>query len=396
MKKATREQTRAHNSQLILKAIYDQGPISRADLARFSALTRTTVSDVVGELIAQNLVAEVGRGPSVGGKPPRLLNAVDDSRLLIGLDLANSEFRGSVVNLRGEVKHHACLPVSDRNGDAALALVYQLVDDLVLASRGSQLLGIGIGTPGLMDSREGVVRNAVNLEWRNLPLSDLLQARYRAPVYIANDSQVAALAEYTFGNGGDSQSLVVVKVGRGVGAGIVLNGQLHYGDGFGAGEIGHVMVKENGRKCSCGHFGCLETVASSRAIVRQAREIARQNPDSLLNQLVETPEQINTDVVVSAFKAGEDDLRPVILETGRYLGMAVAALVGTLNIRRIVIGGSVAHFGEALLEPIRTEMARRSLAALAEGTDLALSTLGDEIVILGAAALVLTHELGIV
>jgi N-acetylglucosamine repressor len=319
---------------------------------------------------------------------------VDDARHLIGIDLANSEFRGSVVNLRGKVRHRQSLPVSDRDGEAALALVYQLTDELV-ATADSPLLGIGIGTPGLMDARRGVVRNAVNLDWQNLPLGDLLEERYNLPVYIANDSQVAALAEYTFGGSRETSNLIVIKVGRGIGSGIVLHAQLYYGDGFGAGEIGHVAVAEGGDRCRCGHFGCLETVASSRAIIKRARGIARSDPRSTLHQFATTPDAINTDVVLQAFEAGDEALRPIIAEAGRYLGVAVANLVGALNVHHIVIAGSVARFGEALLEPIRQEVSRRSLAALADETHIETSSLGTDIVILGAAALLLTQELGL-
>lgn len=394
MKKATRQQTKAHNIRLILKTIYDEGDVSRADIARLTGLTRTTVSDAVAELIEDGLVAEVGLGPSAGGKPPILLNVVDDSRYLIGIDLADSEFRGAVINLRGGIKHRLSLPIHDRDGNAALSLVYELIDELV-AVADRPILGIGIGTPGLMDARRGMVRNAVNLDWHNLPLGDLLEERYGLPVYIANDSQVAALAECTFGDSKDVSNLIVIKVGRGTGAGIVLNRQLYYGDGFGAGEIGHVTVVEDGELCRCGHYGCLETVTSSQAIVRRAQAIAKNDPHSTLHQFVTTPEEINTEVVLQAFEVGDEALRQVIAEVGHHLGIAVANLVGALNVERIVIAGSVARFGQVLLEPIVREVRRRSLAALADETCIEITSLGSDIVILGAAALLLPHELGL-
>jgi N-acetylglucosamine repressor len=395
MKKATRQQTKAHNTRLILKTIYDEGEISRADIARLTGLTRTTVSDAVAELIQQDgLVAEVGLGPSVGGKPPILLSVVDDARHLIGIDLAENEFRGAVINLRGEIKHRLSLSIHDRDGDSALALVYDLTDELV-AVADSPILGIGIGTPGLMDARRGVVRNAVNLDWHDLPLGDLLEERYELPVYIANDSQVAALAEFTFGDSKDVSNLIVIKVSRGTGAGIVLDRQLYYGDGFGAGEIGHVAVVEDGELCRCGHYGCLETVTSSRAIVRRAQAIAKNDPHSTLHQFVATPEEINTDIVLQAFEAGDEALQQVVAEAGHYLGIAVASLVGALNVQRIVIAGNVARFGQALLGPIRRELRQCSLAALASETHVEITSLGPDIVILGAAALLLTYELGL-
>jgi N-acetylglucosamine repressor len=392
--KATREQTKAHNSQLVLRTIYDRGQVSRAEVSRLTHLTRTTVSDVVAELQEQGLVEEVGYGPSAGGKSPILLSVIDDSRHLIGLDLADSEFRGAVVNLRGKVRHRLAVPINERDGDEALALVYGLIDQLI-AMAGCPIMGIGIGTPGLMDPARGVVRYTVNLDWQNLPLGNLLETHYKLPVYIANDSQAAALAEYTFGLGRDISNLIVVKVGRGIGAGIVVNGQLYYGDGFGAGEIGHVVVAEGGQACRCGHSGCLETLVSSRTIVRQAQAIARSNPQSSLHRFAATPEAINTDVVLQSFGAGDETLRPVIAEAGRYLGIAVANLVGAWNIHRIVIAGSIARFGEALLEPIRQEMRQRSLATLANETDVSVSNLGTDIVILGAAALLLSNELSL-
>jgi N-acetylglucosamine repressor len=395
MKKATRQQTKTHNQKLVLKTIYHQGQVSRADIARLTRLTRTTVSNLVAEIIDEGLVEEVGLEPSTGGKPATLLSVVDDSRHLIGIDLANSEFRGGILDLRGRVKHCFKLPVNDRNGEAALNLVYELIDELV-PSVTSPLLGIGIGTPGLINAQRGVVRQAVNLDWQELPLRDLLEARYNVPVYIANDSQVAALGEYTFGQNSDISNLVVVKVGRGIGAGIIINGRLFYGDGFGAGEIGHVKVVEDGEPCRCGHFGCLETIVSSQSIIRQAQAIATNDPDSVINQIAGHPEAITTETILKAVEVGDPALREVVDQVGYYLSMAVANLVGVLNIQRVVIAGSVARLGPPLLEPIRREFRQRAMEMLANETWIELSQLGQDIVIQGAAALLLTQELGIV
>lgn len=397
MKKATRQHTKHHNKRLILKTIYDRGSISRAGIARLTRLARTTVSDAVAELMAEQLVEEIGHGPSVGGKPPILLSIVENARCLIGVDLlaAGNEFRGGVLNLRGKIIHSSSVAVIGRDSETALLQMYELIDRLVAAS-GSPILGIGIGMPGLMDTQRGLVRKTVNLDWQNFPLKDLLEAHYHLPVYVANDSQLAALGEYTFGNGQKSSNLVVVKVGRGTSAGIVLNGQLHYGDRFGAGEIGHVTVVENGDKCLCGNYGCLETVASSRAIIKQAKAIAQSDPHSTLHRFAAGPEEITTDVILQAFEAGDEALRQLIVEVGRYLGIVVANMVGILNVERILIGGSLARFGETLLEPIRQVMRQRVLSILANETQVDLGTLGQDSVIQGAAALILSHELGLV
>src|SRR5207245_9023413 len=147
--KATHRQTRAYNNRLVLRTIYDRNPISRAERARATGLTRTTVSELVADMISEGLTEEVGRGPSNGGKAPILLRFSDDARHLIGIDLGSSEFRGAVVNLRGQMRHSVGLPLGGRNGDDALELVYELIDHL-LAATDRPLLGIGIGQPGLV------------------------------------------------------------------------------------------------------------------------------------------------------------------------------------------------------------------------------------------------------
>jgi len=394
VKKATRQQTRTHNTRLILKSIYHKKKISRADIARLTGLTRATVSDAVAKLMNDGLVAEVGLGASAGGKPPILLSMVDNSRYLIGIDLADIEFRGALVNLRGEIRYRFSLPIDGRNGDDALALVYELIDKLV-SFADSPILGVGIGTPGLIDAQRGVVRNAVNFNWYDLSLKDLLEERHELPVYIANDSQVAALAEFTFGDRKNISNLIVIKIGQGIGAGIILNRQLYFGESFGAGELGHVMIEEDGELCRCGHYGCLETVTSSPAMVKRAQVIAKNSPGSALHQFVTKPEEIDTDVISKALMDGDEDLHQMVDEAGHYLGMAVANLVGILNVQCIVIAGSMASFGQTLLDPIRKEVKRRSLVALADKTNIEITCLGPDIVILGAAALLLTHELGL-
>jgi glucokinase-like ROK family protein len=378
----------------VLRTIYERQEVSRADVARETRLTRTTVSDVVADLMAEGMVEEVGYGPSAGGKPPILLSIVPDSRHLIGLDLANDAFRGAIVDLRGEIEQQITIPLYDRDGEAALALVYEIVEGLKAATD-SPLLGVGIGSPGLMDASNGIVRRSVNLDWHDLPLRGLLEERFDLPVYVANDSQVAALGEYTFGHGLGVENLVVIKVGHGVGAGIVLNGRLFHGETFGAGEIGHVAVVEHGERCRCGNLGCLETVASARALVSQAQAIAEADDDSHLHRFVADPGEITLETICRALEGGDEQVGQMVRRVGEYLGIASANIVGLLSPRRIVIAGSVACLGPALLEIVHQEMAARSLAIVANEAEVVLSSLGSDIVILGASALVLNRELGL-
>src|SRR6186713_1256941 len=257
--RATHRQTRAFNQQLVLRAIYDRHSVSRAEVARLTGLTRTSVSELVTDLLEEQLIEEVGRGPSTGGKAPILLRVRAEGRHLIGLDLGEEAFNGAVVDLRGSIIKRQSVALAGQDGDAAAELVLTLIESLINGNGSSPLLGIGVGAPGLIDTRNGTVRWAVNLAWENLPLGKLIETRFGVPAVIANDSHAAAIAELTYGNEPSSEprpgNLIVVRVGRGIGAGIILNGQLVHGDGSGAGEIGHMTLGDGHELCRCGRTG---------------------------------------------------------------------------------------------------------------------------------------------
>jgi len=393
LQKATNQQTRLINHQLVLRTIYDRNPISRADVARATGLTRTTVSDVVEQLLGVGLAAEIGLGRSTGGKAPILLQVPDEARHLVGIEVDDSHLTGALVNLRGEVRRRIEVPLDGRDGEMALARLDGLISELVQPTT-SPILGIGIGTPGLIDTTTGMVRWAVNLDWRDLPLGERLRERWSLPVHVANDSQAAALGEYTFGGHGPQESMVVVKVGRGIGAGIVIGGQLYAGEGSGAGEIGHSAIADNYRPCRCGSVGCLETLSSTRAVVQRARELAPHAPDSALNASGRA-EPIAFDDLVTAFADGDDLAREVLLDAARHLGRAIGSLIGTLSIRHVVLVGEMTRCGEPWLTAVRREAHRSALAILADATTIEIGRPGDDLVVLGAAALLMTRELGL-
>jgi predicted NBD/HSP70 family sugar kinase len=391
-KKATRELTKLHNRRLVFTTIYNHKEISRAEIARVTDLTATTVSNAVTDLIADGLVEEEASVRSTKGKPPTLLRVNKDAHHMICLDLTRSAFQGAIINLRGEILDRMSIPIQGRTGQAALDVAYELVDALLPAVPDS-ILGVGVGAPGIIDPGQGIVHRAVNFGWYDLPLRDLLVERYKLSTYIANASHAAVLAEYMFGRRKNTSDLVVVKVGHEVGAGIILNGQLFLGHGFGAGEIGHVTVVENGERCSCGNFGCLETVCSSRAVVKRAQSIARDTPESLLNRFSKTPEELDIDAVLRAFEAGDVALQSLVADVGHCLGVAIANLVGVLSVPFVLIAGSIGAFGEPLLNVINQEVQNRSLARMVSQTRVELASLGPDIVLLGAAALLVHYDL---
>jgi N-acetylglucosamine repressor len=385
--KATHRQTREFNVRLVLRCLYDLGPVSRAEIARRTHLTRTTVSDVVAGLLDEELVEEVGRGPSSGGKAPILLRVVPDARLVIGLDLGEEAFTGALVDLRGTIHHEERIAIEGRDGTAALGLVYRLVERMLERAE-RPLLGIGVGTPGVIDTAGGVIRWAVNLDWQDLALASLLERRFGLPVQVVNDCRAAALAIYAFGaTGSRPANLIAVKAGKGVGAGIVMGGELVHGDGYGAGEIGHVVVVEDGDPCRCGRRGCLETVASAHAIMDHLEgpgtDHGSDDSEATLDQARE------------AFERGDARVQSVVLSAGRYLGGAIAAMIGAMDIHRVVLHGSVTTFGEPWVASVRERVGQRTLGLLASDVDISVADSGSNLAVLGASALLMTSQLGL-
>ncbi|MCJ7735486.1 MAG: ROK family transcriptional regulator [Anaerolineales bacterium] len=395
MQKANQKRTRAHNTRLVLNTIYSEGQISRAEIARKTNLTPPTISDVVSGLIDDGLVGEMGHAPSSSGRRAILLDIIDNSRQIIGIDLSRKDFRGAITDLRGKIDYRVNLDIEGRDGEKALLLAYDLIDDLVETAK-SPILGIGIGAPGLIDSSDGVLQQAVNLNWRHIPLRNLFQDRYNLPVYLANDCQVAALAEYTFGTSVDNNlPLVVINMGWGVGAGIIIAGRLLHGSPIGAGEIGHVRVVENGLKCACGNFGCLETIASNEAIIKRMESIIFDTPQPSLEKSTPNPNKVDFQDVIAALENGNGEVQQIIYDAGEALGIAAANLVGVLGPCRILIHSRIASLNPLLIETIRDTMIERTLPTLARATSVGATTLGSDNVILGATAQVLQYELGV-
>ncbi|TLN01131.1 ROK family protein, partial [bacterium] len=271
-------------------------------------------------------------------------------------------------NLRGEIKEQVEMPVSGKDGWKELELVCQIINEL----KDKQLhpiVGIGVGTAGLVNRSEGTVVNAVNLDWKDFPLGPLLAKKFGIPVSVLNDSQAGAMGEYVYG--GDYRSdenLIVVNVNQGIGSGIFLNGQLFQGDGGGAGEIGHVVVvEENGKLCRCGRHGCLETVSNVPIVLEQLH----------LHSIEE---------VRAALQAGDPHAIEVVKRAAHYLGIALANVISILNIHKIVLIGEMTLLGEIWLDEVRASMARSALEHISRETTLSIGELGYRAGILGASA----------
>ncbi|MGV8912689.1 MAG: ROK family transcriptional regulator [Rhodoglobus sp.] len=359
------EHARNHNRSLVLQTLYRQGELSRADIARETGLTRVTISDLVAELIVDGLVIETGqREGSRPGKPATMLELNAEAFDLIGVDLSDySTFRGAVMDLHGAIRHRHEISLDDSSGADATAKVIALVEAL-LANVTRPVLGVGIGSPGIVDLA-GVVLSAPNLGWNDLPLQSMLAERFDLHVVVANDANVAALAEHSFG--GAASDMMLVKVGHGVGAGLLLGGIPLFGSTFAAGEIGHVVVgTDGGMECACGKIGCLETW------------LAAPRLDAAL-----------------ANASDEDERNTVLAEAGQRLGIALAPVVGALNLSEIVLSGPTQLLEGALKDATVETLRKRTMAKFHGDLNVRMTALGEDIVMRGAAVMVLSGQLGV-
>jgi predicted NBD/HSP70 family sugar kinase len=294
-----------------------------------------------------------------------------------------------VIDLRGDVHVREARDLAGRDGLQALAELESLA--LFLCGAADRpLVGVGVGAPGLIDMATGTVRWAVGLDWRDEPVGERLSAATGLPAVVVNDSQAAAMAEWAFGHHETSGAMVVIKVGEGIGAGIVLGGRLYAGDESGAGEIGHTRVADDGVVCRCGSSGCLETVASQRAVLTRARQAAASRTDWALSG-----QHVDHASLLAAFRGGDAVARTIVLESAPPLGRIVGAMIGTLGARDVVLVGPMADFGEPWLAQVRAEAERSALPLLVARSTIHLGRTGDDVVELGAAAMLMTSELGL-
>ncbi len=359
------EHARSHNRSLVLQNLYTGGLQSRADLARETGLTRVTISDLVSELIADGLVIETGqRDEGRPGKPAILLDINRGGYRIIGIDLSDTGvFRGAVLDIDGRPVTRMEAETDGAAGDEVAELAVQLVRDLVAAAD-QPILGIGIGSPGIVDLG-GRVLSAPNLGWSDLALQGLVERATGLPVIVANDANAAALAEHSFG--GALGDFMLIRVGRGVGAGLILGGTPLFGSRFAAGELGHVVVgTDGGELCVCGKHGCLETWLS-------------------------VP-RLRAGVATAPGASARDE---VLRRAGERLGIALAPVVGALNLDEVVISGPVELLDGPLTEAAIETFRARTMAEFHGDLAVRMSALGQDIVMRGAAAMVLSGRLGV-
>ena len=383
--RADQTTVRRANLGVVLQHVAAHGPCSRARIAAQTGLTRGTVSSLVAELVDLELLRETGEDGRNGsvGRPAQPLELAEVC-VAVGLEISVDSLEVSVEDLTGRVRHErrvfvdnrrsASGPVLDRLAQMALEAIAEVERD------GLVVVGIAVAVPGLVERTSGTLLRAPNLGWSRLPIVDELQARLPdLPIRVENEANLAALAEHWQGAARDVKNFICVFGEVGVGAGIVVDGELYRGaHGFG-GEFGHITVSPGGDRCACGSRGCLETLVGQEAIARRA---------GLQIESGERMRSVTAELVRRA-ESGDEHVLTALREAGTSLGLALASVVNLFDLDAVVLGGCFGPLSPWLADEVESSLSRRVLSAEWSACELRASAIGELAAVRGAAALML-------
>jgi glucokinase-like ROK family protein len=374
-------QTSLHRANLerVVRAVRMAGSLTQAEIARSTGLSAATVSNIVRELKDGGTVEVTPT--SAGGRRARSVSLSGDAGIVIGVDFGHTHLRVAVGNLAHQVLAEEAEPLdvdasSEEGFDRAEALVKRLIAATGISQ--DKVVGVGLGVPGPIDVSSGTLGSTAILPgWTGINPREELAGRLGVPVYVDNDANLGALGELVWGGGRGVRDLAYIKVASGVGAGLVIDGQIYRGPGGTAGEIGHITLDESGPVCRCGNRGCLETFTAARYVLPLLQP--SHGPDLTMER------------VVQLAREGDPGCRRVIGDVGRHIGSGVANLCNLLNPSRVVLGGDLAEAGELVLGPIRDSVSRYAIPSAARQLSVAPGALGGRAEVLGALALVLSE-----
>lgn len=376
----------------VLRLIWKSREISRAEISRQLDISRSTVSEIVGALLPKGLIAEVGTGPSRGGRRPIVLRFQDDSHTILGVEMGASHLQVVLTDLRGRIlaRQHRAHPVRS-DPDGTRRHIVALCDACLAASPvpTKRLMGIGLAVPSPMDlAHPQHISELVMPAWKGQLGLEGLGVRYHVPLFVDNDANLGALAEQWWGAGRGVDDFAYIKIATGLGSGHVIGGEVYRGATGVAGEIGHLGMDPQGELCICGLRGCLATMVGAPALVRRAHELLPEYPASVLMGTQPTITSIE-----DAALAGDPLALRLANEAAEYLGVAIASLLNLMNPSMVILGGGLTRLGDLLIEPLRVVSSSRTLASSLSASAIRIGELGPQTMALGAATLVLKSAL---
>ncbi|MEW6285105.1 MAG: ROK family transcriptional regulator [Chloroflexota bacterium] len=360
--------------------------MSRTELAEQMGLTRAAVSLIVNDLLESGVVMEAESRSAPSGRPPIVLEINPERGLVGAIDMGATHMSIAVADFAARIHQETEISLDIKDGpEVCLAQADKLLKQL-LADKGlpvSDLAAIGVGVPGPVITEAGtVVAPPIMPGWDRYPIRASLEKSWGCPVTLNNDAELGALGEWAYGAGRGEKNIAYIKVGSGIGAGLILNKQIYGGTTGAAGEIGHLTIDENGPLCNCGNHGCLEAFAGGHAIALQGRALAKSGKRTLLASL--PVESITAREVAEAARRGDLYAQEIIHRAGTYIGIAIAGLINLFNPSVVIIGGGVAEVGDMLTTPIRQAVRERAMRASEQGVRITTAMLGRRSVLIGA------------
>ncbi|KKB74046.1 MULTISPECIES: ROK family transcriptional regulator [Bacillus] len=381
MQRGTFQLMKSVNKSIILNKIRTSEPISRAQIAKETGITPPTVSSIVKELIEQGLVTESALGHSSGGRKPTMLHINSGAFYVIGVDAGPETVECILTDLTGEIFHRtSSLLKKPLTNEQFISILKENIYTILRLSNADQekIIGIGIAMHGVVDVETGTSLVAPILHLTDVPIKEALEEEFGFTVKVENDARAMALGESWFGGHGDDGSMVAVNIGRGVGAGVVMNGKLYHGAHGIAGEFGHMIVDVNGDTCECGNRGCLQTVISGPAIAERGKK-----------RITDSDARLTAKEIFDLAQNGSEACIDLFRETGRMIGIGLINLIHLVNPNKIVLGGGVMKSEKFMMPAILETIQQRALTAEAKQTKVAVTQLGDDATLLGAVSLLL-------
>jgi predicted NBD/HSP70 family sugar kinase len=381
---------RAQHSRLILNLLWKEREISRAELARRTSLSRSTVSAIVTDLLGTGLVKEERTGSSSGGRRPIMLGFQDESSFIVGIELGATHVSCVLTDLRCNVRASWSAPAPVRDEpEVALKKMTMAVHSVLEADdvQQSQVLGVGVAVPSPVDrERPGELLPLVLPKWAGYNIASHLQRSFKRPVFVDNDANLGALAELWWGAGSSARDLAYIKVATGIGAGLIIDGRIFRGSGGIAGEIGHTSIDPSGPQCICGLKGCLTTFIGTPALLARAKDQLRAGGS-------DRPPPASIDELVNAALDGDSMSVELIHYASDKLGVGVANMLNLLNPKTVILGGGIARAGDLVLDTVNKTIRGLSLPAAISNTEIRTTGLNEWGIAVGAATLVLQSAL---
>lgn len=395
VRKGNQKLIKSINRNIILNIVREYAPVSRADAARISQLYPATVSSIVNDLIAEGFVREVGLGDSTGGRQPVMLELDTGAYLACGVSIEVDRLRVCLADLEARVLTSEAQALVWQEGPRkCLPHIVGAIRNIIDAQNipYDKVLGIGIVYPGPVDTASGTILASPHMPgWGGFGLKSSLESELPFEIFVDNDANAAAWGEKWFGAARGCSNFLYIMADHGLGGGIVIDDQLYRGRNGGAGEFGHMTVDINGPQCKCGNFGCLDAIASGTAVTNRMIKDIKSGAETVCRDPAGGDiEHITLDTVLEAARMGDSHACAIVEESGRYVGIGMANLINAFNPELIVLGGQLALKSDVFSENAKETAKRRAWLAFGRDISIALSVLGQDACMVGAAGLALT------